>query len=175
MVPGLQKAHPIKEDWDGARGPLLDARKTAEKRGDLGEIFDEDTEISHCLFKLGNAEDALCFAEYAMQYALSTESTDCLFWALTRRGNALYLMGKLEEAEEQFVRALEKLHEDYDLTWELLLLSERNLAKTLLFRGRVAESEELFRRMNTLAEIIGDEPLHSLDFQQITSLKDLDF
>ena len=162
-------------DWDGALGPLLDARKTAEKRGDLGEVFDEDTEISHCLFKLGNAEDALCFAEYAMEYALSSKSADCLFWAFTRYGNALYLMGKLEEAEEKFVRALENLHKDYDLAWELLLLSERNLAKTLLFRGKVAEAEELFRRMNTLAEILGDEPLHSSDFQQVTSLEDLDF
>ena len=72
-------------------------------------------------------------------------------------GCAKVLIGELDEAEEELRQALSMNASSNDVDWDLALEVEQEIVKILITKGRVAEADEITRRLANLKEILEDD------------------
>ena len=78
-------------------------------------------------------------------------------WARYRMGCAKVLIGELDEADEELQQALSMNASSSDVDWDLALEVEQEIVKILITKGRVAEADEITRRLANLKDILEDE------------------
>jgi hypothetical protein len=72
-------------------------------------------------------------------------------------GCAKVLLGELDEAEEELREALSMNASSNDVDWDLAVEVELEIVKILITKGRVAEADEITRRLANLRDILEDE------------------
>jgi predicted Zn-dependent protease len=72
-------------------------------------------------------------------------------------GCAKVLIGELDEAEEELREALSMNASSNDVDWDLAVEVELEIVKILITKGRVAEADEITRRLANLRDILEDE------------------
>jgi hypothetical protein len=74
-------------------------------------------------------------------------------------GCAKVLLGELDEGQELLRNALGLNVRASETDWELAIELEKEIANILVIKGRVAEANEIKRRIATLEETMKDEDL----------------
>ena len=92
-----------------------------------------------------------------MDFAITAQKSVLETWARYRMGCAKIHIGEADEAEEELRQALSMNASACHTDWDLAIDIEKEIAKLLVSKGRVGESDEILRRIANLEEIMEDE------------------
>ena len=136
---------------------LLAARGYFKKSKEPERIFYCDEYITVCYIELNNSVEAINFAQKTLDFAVTAQKRVLEMWARYRMGCAKVLLGELDEAEEELREALSMNASSNDVDWDLAVEVELEIVKILITKGRVAEADEITRRLANLRDILEDE------------------
>jgi hypothetical protein len=92
-----------------------------------------------------------------LDFAITAQKSVLETWARYRMGCAKILIGEVDEAEEELRQALSMNAGACHTDWDLAIDIEKEIAKLLVSKGRIGESDEILRRIANLEEIMEDE------------------
>ena len=136
---------------------LLAARGYFKKSKEPERIFYCDEYITVCYIELNNSVEAINFAQKTLDFAVTAQKRVLETWARYRMGCAKVLIGELDVAEEELREALSMNASSNDVDWDLAVEIELEIVKILITKGRVAEADEITRRLANLKDILEDE------------------
>ena len=136
---------------------LLAARKYFKKSKEPERIYYCDEYITVCYIELNSSVEAINYAQKILDFAVTAQKRVLETWARYRMGCAKVLIGELDEAEEELRQALSMNANSGDVDWDLAVEVELEIAKILITKGRVAEADEITRRLANLKDILEDE------------------
>ena len=136
---------------------LLAARKYFKKSKEPERIYYCDEYITVCYIELNNSVEAINYAQKILDFAVTAQKRVLETWARYRMGCAKVLIGELDEAEEELREALSMNASSSDVDWDLAVEVELEIVKILITKGRVAEADEITRRLANLRDILEDE------------------
>jgi len=136
---------------------LLAARGYFKKSKEPERIFYCDEYITVCYIELNNSVEAINFAQKTLDFAVTAQKRVLETWARYRMGCAKVLIGELDVAEEELREALSMNASSSDVDWDLAVEVELEIVKILITKGRVAEADEITRRLANLKDILEDE------------------
>lgn len=136
---------------------LLAARGYFKKSKEPERIFYCDEYITVCYIELNNSVEAINFAQKTLDFAVTAQKRVLETWARYRMGCAKTLIGELDEAEDELREALSMNASSNDVDWDLAVDVELEIVKILITKGRVAEAEEITRRLGNLKEVLGGD------------------
>ena len=136
---------------------LLAARGYFKKSKEPERIFYCDEYITVCYIELNNSVEAINYAQKTLDFAVTAQKTVLETWARYRMGCAKVLIGELDVAEEELREALSMNASSSDVDWDLAVEVELEIVKILITKGRVAEADEITRRLANLKDILEDE------------------
>ena len=136
---------------------LLAARGYFKKSKEPERIFYCDEYITVCYIELNNSVEAINYAQKTLDFAVTAQKRILETWARYRMGCAKVLIGELDEAEEELRQALSMNASSNDVDWDLAVEVELEIVKILITKGRVAEADEITRRLANLRDILEDE------------------
>ena len=136
---------------------LLAARGYFKKSKEPERIFYCDEYITVCYIELYNSVEAINYAQKTLDFAVTAQKRVLETWARYRMGCAKVLIGELDEAEEELREALSMNASSSDVDWDLAVEVELEIVKILITKGRVAEADEITRRLANLKDILEDE------------------
>ena len=136
---------------------LLAARGYFKKSKEPERIFYCDEYITVCYIELDNSVEAINYAQKTLDFAVTAQKRVLETWARYRMGCAKVLIGELDVAEEELREALSMNASSSDVDWDLAVEVELEIVKILITKGRVAEADEITRRLANLKDILEDE------------------
>ena len=136
---------------------LLAARGYFKKSKEPERIFYCDEYLTVCYIELNNSVEAINYAQKTLDFAITAQKRVLETWAHYRMGCAKVLIGELDEAEDELRQALSMNASSNDVDWDLALEVEQEIVKILITKGRVAEADEITRRLANLRDILEDE------------------
>jgi len=136
---------------------LLAARGYFKKSKEPERIFYCDEYITVCYIELNNSVEAINYAQKTLDFAVTAQKRVLETWARYRMGCAKILIGELDVAEEELREALSMNASSSDVDWYLAVEVELEIVKILITKGRVAEADEITRRLANLKDILEDE------------------
>ena len=136
---------------------LLAARGYFKKSKEPERIFYCDEYLTVCYIELNNSVEAINYAQKTLDFAVTAQKRVLETWARYRMGCAKVLLGELDEAEEELREALSMNASSNDVDWDLAVEVELEIVKILITKGRVAEADEITRRLANLRDILEDE------------------
>ena len=136
---------------------LLAARGYFKKSKEPERIFYCDEYITVCYIELNNSVEAINYAQKTLDFAVTAQKRVLETWARYRMGCAKVLLGELDEAEEELREALSMNASSNDVDWDIAVEVELEIVKILITKGRVAEADEITRRLANLRDILEDE------------------
>ena len=136
---------------------LLAARGYFKKSKEPERIFYCDEYITVCYIELNNSVEAINYAQKTLDFAVTAQKRVLETWARYRMGCAKVLIGELDLAEEELREALSMNASSSDVDWDLAVEVELEIVKILITKGRVAEADEITRRLANLKDILEDE------------------
>ena len=136
---------------------LLAARGYFKKSKEPERIFYCDEYITVCYIELNNSVEAINYAQKTLDFAVTAQKRVLETWARYRMGCAKVLIGELDAAEEELREALSMNASSSDVDWDLAIEVELEIVKILITKGRVAEADEITRRLANLKDILEDE------------------
>ena len=136
---------------------LLAARGYFKKSKEPERIFYCDEYITVCYIELNNSVEAINYAQKTLDFAVTAQKRVLETWARYRMGCAKVLIGELDVAEEELREALSMNASSSDVDWDLAVEVELEIVKILITKGRVAEADEITRRLANLRDILEDE------------------
>ena len=136
---------------------LLAARGYFKKSKEPERIFYCDEYLTVCYIELNNSVEAINYAQKTLDFAVTAQKRVLEMWARYRMGCAKVLLGELDEAEEELREALSMNASSNDVDWDLAVEVELEIVKILITKGRVAEADEITRRLANLKDILEDE------------------
>jgi len=136
---------------------LLAARGYFKKSKEPERIFYCDEYITVCYIELNNSVEAINYAQKTLDFAVTAQKRVLETWARYRMGCAKVLIGELDVAEEELREALSMNASSSDVDWDLAVEVELEIVKILITKGRVAEADEITRRLANLKDILEDE------------------
>ncbi len=140
-----------------ALAALLSAREYFKKDKEPERVYYCDEYITVCYIELGNSVEAMVYAQKTLDFAITSQKNILEIWARYRMGCAKVLIGEADEAEAELRQALSMNADSCHTDWDLAIDIEKEIAKLLVSKGRVSESEEILRRIANLEEIMSDE------------------
>ena len=136
---------------------LLAARGYFKKSKEPERIFYCDEYITVCYIELNNSVEAINYAQKTLDFAVTAQKRVLETWARYRMGCAKVLIGELDVAEEELREALSMNASSSDVDWDLAVEVELEIVKILITKGRVAEADEITRRLANLKDILEGE------------------
>ncbi len=140
-----------------ALAALLSAREYFKKDKEPERVYYCDEYITLCYIEIGNSVEAMVYAQKTLDFAITSQKNILEIWARYRMGCAKVLIGEADEAEAELRQALSMNANSCHTDWDLAIDIEKEIAKLLVSKGRVSESEEILRRIANLEEIMSDE------------------
>ena len=136
---------------------LLAARGYFKKSKEPERIFYCDEYLTVCYIELNNSVEAINYAQKTLDFAVTAQKRVLETWARYRMGCAKVLIDELDVAEEELREALSMNASSNDVDWDLAVEVELEIVKILITKGRVAEADEITRRLANLRDILEDE------------------
>jgi tetratricopeptide (TPR) repeat protein len=115
-----------------------------------------DEEISHCFYKLGEGDDALHYAQLALDFAHIAQDEERLFWATARMGFASRLCGDVEAALHSFKDALAMMLKWSAPLWRQVVQLEKQIAEILTLQGMDDQAQVILARIKTLQDSLAE-------------------
>lgn len=136
---------------------LVKARALFKKEKEPEKIFYCDEYLAASYIELSNGVEATVHAQRALDFAVTAQNTVLETWARYRLGCAKILLAELDEAEDQLQQALSMNANGSNTDWNLTIELEKDIANILTTKGKVAEADEIRRRIKTLEDTMSDE------------------
>ena len=136
---------------------LLDARNYLKRAKEPEKVFYCDEYLAVAYIELNNSVEAINRSQKCLDFAQSAQNECLEIWARYRLGCAKVLLGEIDEGEDQLRQALNMNVKACDTDWELAIELEKEIANILVIKGRVAEANEIKRRIATIEETMKDE------------------
>ena len=136
---------------------LIKAREHFKKDKEPEKVYYCDEYLAVTYIELKNGVEATVHAQKGLDFAITSQNSSLEAWATYRLGCAKVLLAELDEAEELLQNALSINANSIETDWELTIELEKEIANILTTKGRVAEADEIRRRIKTLEETIKDE------------------
>ena len=133
---------------------LLSARGYFKKSKEPERIYYCDEYLTVCYIELNNSVEAINYAQKTLDFAVTAQKRVLETWARYRMGCAKVLIGELDVAEEELREALSMNASSNDVDWDLAVEVELEIVKILITKGRVAEADEITRRLANLRDIL---------------------
>jgi tetratricopeptide (TPR) repeat protein len=121
------------------------------------KVYYCDEYLAVAYIELNNGVEATTHAQKCLDFAQSAQNEPLETWARYRLGCAKVLLGEFDEAEDHLRQALSMNVHARDTDWELAIELEKEIANILVIKGRVAEANEIKRRIATIEETMNDE------------------
>jgi tetratricopeptide (TPR) repeat protein len=120
------------------------------------KVYYCDEYLAVAYIELKNGVEATTHAQKCLDFAQSAQNEPLETWARYRLGCAQVLLGEFDEAEEHLRQALSMNVHARDTDWELAIELEKEIDNILVIKGRVAEANEIKRRIATIEETMND-------------------
>jgi tetratricopeptide (TPR) repeat protein len=133
------------------------ARKYLKIAKEPEKVYYCDEYLAVAYIELKNGVEATTHAQKCLDFAQSAQNEPLETWARYRLGCAQVLLGEFDEAEDHLRQALSMNVHARDTDWELAIELEKEIANILVIKGRVAEANEIKRRIATIEETMNDE------------------
>jgi tetratricopeptide (TPR) repeat protein len=133
------------------------ARKYLKIAKEPEKVYYCDEYLAVAYIELNNGVEATTHAQKCLDFAQSAQNEPLETWARYRLGCAKVLLGEFDEAEDHLRQALSMNVHARDTDWELAIELEKEIANILVIKGRVAEANEIKRRIATIEETMNDE------------------
>ena len=145
------------EKWEDALGYYLDSRARFKTQKAPLQVAFCDEDIAHCYVKLGNGPEAMHYAQKALDFGVTADDDERIFWSKFKLGQAKKLMQDLDEGEKYLLEAKALITGNRHPDWKIVCTIERDLADILTSRGQVEEAGDILRRIATIEESLEDE------------------
>jgi tetratricopeptide (TPR) repeat protein len=136
---------------------MLAARNYLKKAKEPEKVYYCDEYLAVAYIELKNGVEATIHAQKSLDFAQSAQKEALETWARYRLGCAKVLLGEFDEAEDHLRQALSMNVHSRDTDWELAIELEKEIANILVIKGRVAEADEIKRRIATIEDTMKDE------------------
>jgi tetratricopeptide (TPR) repeat protein len=136
---------------------MLDARNYLKIAKEPEKVYYCDEYLAVAYIELKNGVEATTHAQKCLDFAQSAQNEPLETWARYRLGCAKVLLGEFDEAEDHLCQALSMNVHARETDWELAIELEKEIANILVIKGRVAEANEIKRRIATIEETMNDE------------------
>jgi tetratricopeptide (TPR) repeat protein len=111
-----------------------------------------DRHLAEAYTALKNGIEAGFHAKHYYNFSKVSENLEMEAYARYRLGQAYWLMKEYQQAEGQFVRALELLTLEGERDWEIIIAANNELAAALFAQGKNGEAQEILERIATIEE-----------------------
>jgi tetratricopeptide (TPR) repeat protein len=132
------------------------ARNYLKKAKEPEKVYYCDEYLAVAYIELKNGVEATTHAQKCLDFAQSAQNVPLETWARYRLGCAKVLLGEFDEAEDHLRQALSMKVNARDTDWDLAIELEKEIANILVIKGRVAEADEIKRRIATIEETMKD-------------------
>jgi len=136
---------------------ILAARNYLKIAKEPEKVYYCDEYLAVAYIELKNGVEATTHAQKCLDFAQSAQNEPLETWARYRLGCAQVLLGEFDEAEDHLRQALSTNVHARETDWELAIELEKEIANILVIKGRVAEANEIKRRIATIEETMNDE------------------
>ena len=136
---------------------LIKAREHFKKDKEPEKVYYCDEYLAVCYIELNNGVEAIVHAQKALDFAITAQNSCIESWAKYRLGCAKVLLAELDEAEDLLRESLAMNSSTSKPDWEMTIELEKEIANILTIKGRVAEADEIRRRIKTLEETVNGE------------------
>jgi tetratricopeptide (TPR) repeat protein len=133
------------------------ARNYLKKAKEPEKVYYCDEYLAVAYIELKNGVEATTHAQKSLDFAQSAQNVPLETWARYRLGCAKVLLGEFDEAEDHLRQALGMNVNARDTDWDLAIELEKEIANILVIKGRVAEADEIKRRIATIEDTMKDE------------------
>ena len=140
------------EKYSEALPHMTAARNYLKKAKEPAKVYYCDEYLAVAYIELKNGVEATTHAQKCLDFAQSAQNTSLETWARYRLGCAKVLLGEFDEAEDHLRQALSMNVHACDTDWDLAIELEKEIANILVIKGRVAEADEIKRRIATIED-----------------------
>ena len=144
------------KEYKSAIETFVEARSYFKAAHEVIQVARCDQKLAHCYVELGNAEEALRYAQKSADVFATAHDQRRLTYASFELGRAQVLNGEVEEGLSTLERVLDVATESEPRDFEFIVAIEKRIAEILHTMGRSEEAVEIERRIASVAEILED-------------------
>lgn len=143
--------------YPDAIASFTEARALFKKVREVIHVARCDQKTAACYVELGMGDLALETARKAIDVFETAHDHRRETFALLEFGKAQILLGLLNDGLSSFEQVLQTATDDEPKDFELIVDVETRMATVLRIQGRVAEADEILRRLATVSEVLAEE------------------
>jgi tetratricopeptide (TPR) repeat protein len=144
------------KDYKAAIETFMEARTYFKSAHEVIQVARCDQKLAHCYVELGDAEQALRYAQKSADVLATAHDQRRLTYASFELGRAQVLSGEVEEGLSTLERVLDVATESEPRDFEFIVAIEKRIAEILHSMGRSDEALEIERRIASVSEILED-------------------
>ncbi|CAB4587060.1 unannotated protein [freshwater metagenome] len=146
------------KNFEEALISFREARALFKKNHEVIHVGRCDQKIAACLNEIGDGELALATAQKALDVFETAHDNVRETFALMEYGKAQILLGKFEEGLTTLDQVLQSATEEDPRDFEFIVDIETRMAKAMRTLGKVAEADEIERRLASVTEVLNEDP-----------------
>ncbi|CAB5071199.1 unannotated protein [freshwater metagenome] len=146
------------KDFEEALISFREARALFKKNHEVIHVGRCDQKIAACLNEIGDGELALATAQKALDVFETAHDNVRETFALMEYGKAQILLGKFDEGLTTLDQVLQSATEEDPRDFEFIVDIETRMAKAMRTLGKVAEADEIERRLASVTEVLNEDP-----------------
>lgn len=148
-------AHRELKNYQDAITAFQEARSYFKKNREVLHVARCDQKIASCLVELGDGEQAMVTARKAMDVFETAHDHERFTFAHFEYAKAQILLGKIEDGLSSLEQVLNVLTEEEPRDLEFIVDVESRVSAVYRTQGRIAEADEIDRRLASVREEFG--------------------
>ena len=146
------------KNFEEALISFKEARVLFKRNHEVIHVGRCDQKIAACLNEIGDGELALATAQKALDVFETAHDNVRETFALLEYGKAQILLGKFDEGLATLDQVLQSATEEDPRDFEFILDIETRMALAMRTLGKVAEADEIERRLASVSDVLNEEP-----------------
>lgn len=146
------------KNFEEALISFKEARVLFKKNHEVIHVGRCDQKIAACLNEIGDGELALATAQKALDVFETAHDNVRETFALLEYGKAQILLGKFDEGLITLEQVLQSATEEDTRDFEFIVDIETRMASAMRTLGKVAEADEIERRLSSVSDVLNEEP-----------------
>ncbi|MDP1712774.1 MAG: tetratricopeptide repeat protein [Candidatus Nanopelagicaceae bacterium] len=145
------------KNYEDAITSFNEARALFKKNREVIHVARCDQKIAACQIEIGNGEEALISARKALDVFETAHDHRRETFALFEYAKAQILLDRFDEGLNTLEQVLQTATDEDPRDFELIVDVETRMASVLRLQGKVAEADEIIRRLATISEVLDDQ------------------
>jgi tetratricopeptide (TPR) repeat protein len=145
------------KNYEDAIISFNEARALFKKNREVIHVARCDQKIAACQIELGRGEEALISARKALDVFETAHDHRRETFAMFEYAKAQILLDRLNEGLNTLEQVLQTATDEDPRDFELIVDVETRMASVMRAQGRIAEADEIIRRLATVSEVLEDQ------------------